>query len=51
MMITQTWMGRLLCFMGFHLLVYAQGRNNPDGFAGSLSGGCVRCNRSFGWDF
>lgn len=50
-MIVQTRFGRLLCWLGLHLIVVGQMQNRHDGMPGSLTGGCIRCNRTFGWDF
>jgi len=47
-MIKQTLLGRLLCRLGLHLLV---SRTIDNGNVGSIVGGCVRCDRSFQWDF
>lgn len=46
--IKQTLLGRLLCWLGIHQVVWGQVDREPFNF--SLYGGCVRCNRSFGWD-
>jgi hypothetical protein len=43
-------MSRLLCWLGFHSLIWGQ-RDDPNGQPSSLVGGCVRCNRPFQWDF
>lgn len=48
MNITQTWFGRILCALGLHLLVTGQ-IDRANGYH-SLFGGCVRCNKGFGWD-
>ena len=42
---TQTWLGRILCRLGLHLLVWKTAEN------GSIVGGCVRCQKWLGWDF
>jgi hypothetical protein len=44
-MISQTWFGRFLCWLGIHQVVSGQNEGT-----GSLYGGCVRCNKTFGWD-
>lgn len=46
--ITQTPFGRFLCWLGIHQLTWGQIEHPYAQF--SLSGGCVRCNKSFGWD-
>lgn len=46
--ITQTPFGRFLCWLGIHQLVWGQ-IEHPYARL-SLSGGCVRCNKGFGWD-
>lgn len=51
-MITQTRFGRLLCWLGLHLLVWRTIDNVQPGYGtGSIVGGCIRCNRSLQWDF
>lgn len=48
--IKQTWFGRILCALGMHLLTSAT-RYTEDGTPMFTMGGCVRCNKGFGWDF
>lgn len=48
--IKQTPVGWVLCkVFGLHLLVWGK-VSRENGLSFSLYGGCVRCNKGFGWD-